>query len=305
MTGRRVLVTGAGGFVGNHLARGFADQGAEVHALDRGFDETAVARLDGVNLVVADLEDGVPSKVPAVDVIVHAAAITTDPAALGLRPSAHVAANLRLLESALAHAAAHHPSAFVFLSSSGVFAPGDGHVMLRDTDAPTGGSAYALAKQIGEAWTVDALGGICAAHVVRLGYIFGPGEVARPSRQRVSLMAEWLAAAEHGRPLMVREDDPARDWTYAPDLAPALARLVDGAARVRPVHVASGQVLHDSELAARIAARYPGAEVVAVAAPGPAKPPMAPSTCVAAVREARWTSIDTAIERLTAPEVPA
>lgn len=305
MTGRRVLVTGAGGFVGGHLARGFADLGAEVHGLDRGFDDTTATRLDGVRLVVADLERGVPSEVPSADLVVHAAAITTDPGALGWRPSVHVAANLRLLESALAYAAARRPSAFVFLSSSGVFAPDDGQVMLRDTDTPTGGSAYALAKQIGEAWTRDALADVAAAHVVRLGYVFGPAETARPTRQRVSLVAEWLAAAEQGRSLLVREDDPARDWTYAPDLAPALARLVDGTAGVRPVHLASGQVLHDSALAALIAARFPGLEIDTVPAPGQAKPPMAASACVAAVRDTRWTPIEAALERLTAREVPA
>ncbi len=149
-----------------------------------------------------------------------------------------------------------------------------------------------------------ALDGVTAAHVVRLGYLYGPHEQVRPSRRRLSPVAQWLAAARAGRPLEVRADDPRRDWTFAPDLAPALARLVAGAARPRPVHLGSPFVLADSAMAALVARHVAGAASVVVPASGPIKPPMQPSD-IAALNGFPWTAPETGIARLAAVEVAA
>lgn len=299
-----VLITGAGGFVGSALAEGFAALGWRVTAVDRAFDEATGGRLAGCDLVTAELGEIVPSDLPAVALVIHAAAITTPAADLGWTPAAQVAANTRPLVSMLEYAARTRSAAFVFVSSSGVFAASDGHTVLTDADLPTGRSPYAAAKRAGELLTVAALEGLTAAHVIRLGYLYGPHETTRPSRSRPSAVARWLAAARDGRPLGVPSDDPLRDWTFTPDLAPALARLAALPPAERPVHLCSPHVLRDSAMAGRIAALVPGAVCVTEPAAAPAKPPMR-SSDLSRLGAVRWTNPDAALARLTAAEVTA
>lgn len=304
MSEGRVLITGAGGFVGGALAEGFEALGWRVTALDLAFVDNGPTGGASVDRVIADLSAGVPAHLPPVDVVVHAAAVTTEAADLGWTRAAHVSANLRPLLAMLDYASRTPPRAFVFLSSTGVFASGDGSDALADTDEARGTSPYAAGKRAGETLVPAALEGVTAAHVVRLGYIYGPHEQARPSRRRLSPVGQWLAAARAGRPLEVRADDPRRDWTFAPDLAPAVARLVAGAASPRPVHVGSPFVLTDSAMAALITHHVPGVASIVVPASGPMKPPMRPSD-IPALRGFPWTAPDAGIVRLAAAEVVA
>ena len=90
--GPRVLVTGARGFVGRALSEGFAELGWSVIGLDRAVDDATgtagpedVARpANGIRWVAADLADAMPDEVPEVDLVVHAAWVTTDPETLGV-----------------------------------------------------------------------------------------------------------------------------------------------------------------------------------------------------------------------------
>lgn len=304
MSRTTVCITGAGGFVGSALAEGFAALGWSVTAVDRAFDDGARARLAGTDLTSADLAAGAPADLPEARVVIHAAAMTTDPTALGWTPAEHVAANIRPLLAMLEYAARARPEAFVFLSSSGVFAPGDGEDGLRDTDTPTARSPYAAAKRAGELLVHAALEGLAATHVVRLGYLYGPHEAARPTRARVSLVARWMSDAREGRPLPVSADDPLRDWTFSEDLAPALARLVEEPGRGRPVHLCSPHVMRDSAMAALVAGHVTGATIRTVPAPAATKAPMRASR-IAALDSFAWTTPEAGIARLAATQVAA
>ncbi len=299
MSAPRVLITGAGGFVGGALAVGFAGLGWQVTALDLSFDDHTRLRLAGHDLVTADLAQGVPAGLPPAQLVVHAAALTTDHTDLGWSRAAHLAANTRPLLAVMEHAARTTAEAFVFLSSSGVFNASDGGASLTDADVPTGRSPYAAAKRAGELLVLAGFEGRPTPHVVRLGYVYGPHETTRATRTRVSLLAQWLTAARTGQPLSVRSDDPARDWTFAPDLASALARLATGDSAGRPVHLGSGYVVSDSTLAALVRGHFPTATLVSAPATGTMKPPMAPST-IPALHGFVWTDPPTAVAHLAA-----
>lgn len=283
----RATLTGAGGFAGGQIAAGFLAAGWRVTAVDLSFDAGAHARLRGAELVEADLAQGFPD-VPRADLVIHAAALTTDAAALGITPAAHVRANMAPLLAALDHAAASGAGGFVFLSSTGVFAATDGEPDLTDTCIPTAVHPYAAAKRAGELLVPASLAHICPSHVVRLGYLYGPSEAARPTRANVSLVRRWCDAAARGEALTVPADDPRRDWTWAPDLAPALLRLCASAPANRPLHLTSGHVLSDGQLA-RLIARVNPRTIVRMGPAIGAKPPAIPSA-IPALHGFRWTA---------------
>lgn len=303
MTAARVLITGAGGLVGSALAVGLARLGWQVCALDMTFDAPARARLAGARLVTADLGAGALPDLPQADVVIHAAALTTGPETLGITAAEHVRRNMAPLLAALDIAAAMGPRAFVFLSSTGVFAPGDGDPDLTDASTPTATGPYSSAKRAGEVLVPSALPAGTAAHVLRLGHVCGLAESARPTRQRVSAMAAMVAAARAGQPIAVPVPDPLRDWTAAEDLGPALARLVAGPAAGRALHFGSPHRMADSAMAARIAGHFPGARIDSRPAPAP-KAAMRPSA-MPALDGFTWTRPEAVIDALCAAEVPA
>jgi nucleoside-diphosphate-sugar epimerase len=301
MMGRATL-TGAGGFVGGQIAAGLLAAGWRVAAVDVSFDAGARARLQGAELVEVDLAERCPD-LPRADLVVHAAALTTDPQTLGITSAAHISANVAPLLAVLDHAAVTRAGAFVFLSSTGVFAPTDGEPDLTDTCRPTASHPYAAAKRAGEILVPAALAGLCPVHVLRLGHVYGPGETARPTRANVSLVRRWSDAAARGEALTVPADDPRRDWTWAPDLAPALLRVAASAPAGRALHLTSGHVLSDGQLARLIARANPRTIVRTGPALG-AKPPAIPSV-IAALDGFRWTAPEEGLAALMAERTAA
>ena len=310
---RRVLITGAGGFVGAALARGFARLGWNVTAVDRrfddGFSETDVRRI------TVDLGGSKPLDLPGSDLVIHGAWITSPPDALGIHPSEYPALNLGPLMAMMAHVQRSNPAAFVFLSSSGVFSPEDGTDWLTDDLVATGTSLYGAMKRGAEELILSPARerrrpgptpppAQTRFHVVRLGYLYGPHEGSRPSRTTVSLVARWVEAARGGGPLEIRADDPRRDWTFVEDLAPALERLVGDAPTHRPAHLCSPYVLRDSELASLVASRSQGVGTVVVPAGSRAKPPMAASE-LPALEGFDWTTPEAGLDALFATQAAA
>lgn len=272
---RTVLITGAGGFVGAHMAEGFLAMGDTVIALDRAFDAATRRRLGGARLRESGLEQGMAGLDSGVDLVIHAAAITTPPHDYGLSDERHIQTNVDMLLAALQLARAHGARDFVFLSSSGVFDSADGAGIHLESTHPTADMAYARAKRSGEAATRAASGAGLRAISVRLGPVYGPHEAPRGTRMVVSQVRRWLDRVGAGQPITVQMPHEERDWTYAPDLPHALAALLRRAPDATGVvHLTSAQVVSNLALAQAVAALVEKAEIRVEPSGGVARLPM-------------------------------
>ncbi len=145
----RVLVTGATGFTGGHLARALAARGHTVTALVRDPARAAGLAAHGIDLAVGDLEDraSLDRASRAVDIVYHIAAIYRQ---AGLPDSKYRAVNAGAVRSVIEAAAAAGARRVVHCSTVGVH--GDIEHPPADEDAPLRpGDVYQVTKVEGEA----------------------------------------------------------------------------------------------------------------------------------------------------------
>ena len=106
-------ITGAAGFVGAHLVRGFEARGARVVPLVRSVAGRSPAGALELEAVLSD-----PARLEGIGVLVHAAAVRHRH---GIDEGTYRASNVELVERALRAAAAARVKRFVFVSSVGVY----------------------------------------------------------------------------------------------------------------------------------------------------------------------------------------
>lgn len=243
MTPPRVLVTGAGGFIGRHAVAALRSRGLEVHGVS---SRPRPAAADGVTWHQADLLDaGASSEVLGRVRPSHLLHLAWD-----VRPGAwmgsggHISwlrAGLSLLES--------------FAGAGGTRALMVGSCAEYDWNAGVcseegtplvpatlyGASKLALGTVL-PAFARQA--GISAAWA-RVFFTFGPGEHAN------RLVASVIRSVLAGEPAACSDGRQARDFLYVADVGDALATLLElpvtGA-----VNVGSGQALAVADLARRI-----------------------------------------------------
>jgi len=254
-----VLVTGAGGFVCRIIVQALLETGSDVIAIDQSFDDSLRQEWESwgsrLNLIESDVEHLPPLHA---DAVVHGAAVTASPEAIGQLPEENFRANLNPTLEALEWARRQAVRRFLFISSSAVYRETlPGPVSETLPTSPLG--IYAAAKQAAESLieTLHVVYGRDIA-IVRLSNIYGPAEHIRPTRPRMSLVGNMIQTALRTGKLVVYRDSPARDWTYAPDVGKAISRML--ASPVLPhhlYHVASGQTLTPIEIAETIQSLLP------------------------------------------------
>jgi dihydroflavonol-4-reductase len=171
----RVLVSGATGFTGGHLARALAGRGHQVRALVRRPDAASGLAAAGIDLAAGDLEDrpSLDRAVRGIEVVYHVAAMYRQ---AGLPDARYRAVNATAVEWIIEAAAGAGARRVVHCSTVGVH--GDIEHPPAGEDAPLRpGDIYQVTKVEGEvlARQASAKTGIEVV-IARPTGIYGPGD---------------------------------------------------------------------------------------------------------------------------------
>src|SRR5207248_2899966 len=186
LMGRRVLVTGAGGFIGSHLAERLVALGAQTRALVRytstgtwgWLDSSAVK--DQVEVVTGDIADreSVRRAVAGVDVIFHLAALVGIPYSYQA-PLSYLRTNIEGTLNVLQAARDAGLSRVVHTSTSEVY--GTARRVPMDEEHPLQGQSPYSASKIGADKMAESYGRAFGTPVVTLRPFntYGPRQSAR------------------------------------------------------------------------------------------------------------------------------
>jgi nucleoside-diphosphate-sugar epimerase len=175
LTAVRVLVTGATGFTGGHLARGLAAHGRQVVALVRDEARAGSLTTGGIGLASGDIRDAaaVERAAAGAEVVYHIAAIYRQ---AGLREDEYRAVNARAVATVIEAAARAGVKRVVHCSTVGVH--GDVEHPPANEDAPLKpGDIYQVTKLEGERVAREAATRTGVEVVIaRPTGIYGPGD---------------------------------------------------------------------------------------------------------------------------------
>lgn len=239
-----VLVTGAAGFVGFHVAKALLDEGRAVFGLDNLNDYYSVelkrARLDQLTAYerfrfaavdVAD-KDGLFAFAAAnpTPIVVHLAA------QVGVRysvenPQAYVSSNLVGFGNVLELCRQQHVEHLIYASSSSVYGANTRTPFSTEHNVDHPVSLYAATKKANElmAHSYSHLYGLPTTGL-RFFTVYGPW--GRPDMA----VYRFTDAIENGRPIQVYNNGAMkRDFTYIDDIVQALLRLCRQPAKADPM----------------------------------------------------------------------
>ncbi len=217
----RVLVTGATGFIGLHLAEALVRRGERVRCLVRATSQTdTLARL-GVELAQAELNESqeLAAALAGVEVVFHLAGVTRALTLEGFeRVNRHGTAAL-----AAACAEQAQPPRLIYVSSISATGPAPRGQIRVEADPPAPLSLYGRSKLAGEQ-AIQQVAARVPATIVRPGIVFGPRDP-----DIVRILRAIRAVRFHVSPGL---HPPALSYIHVADLVECLLRAADRGARL-------------------------------------------------------------------------
>ena len=212
----RVLVTGAGGFIGSHVCA--ALKGAGHHVI--GLDTTIVAERPVMydDFIVADITHPL-SKIPDLDAVIHLAAIAA-PRDCDADPVKAFAVNVNGTLQVLRMALASGAKKFVFSSSAHVYDIPPKYLPTDETHPLRLNNTYTTTKILGEQLCSlfhDNHG--LSTTVLRLYNAYGTDQA------RGYFIPDQLAKAQAGN-LHLQGWNVTKDWVWVDDVANAFVKAV-------------------------------------------------------------------------------
>jgi nucleoside-diphosphate-sugar epimerase len=213
----RVLVTGASGFLGSHVAEQLAREGHVVRALVRKTSNRKfLESLPKIELAEGSVEqaDRVDEAMKGVDAVIHSAGLVK-----ARSREEFFATNVTGTENMLSAAKKHAPKLrrFVFVSSLAAVGPARAGKPVSPTQEPTPVTHYGRSKLAAERAVIAAKGELPVT-VIRPPFIYGP-------RDLESL--QIFQFANRGVRLTYGDGSTAMSVVYAADAASACVRAID------------------------------------------------------------------------------
>lgn len=256
LAGKKVLVTGAGGFLGSHLCEALVEAGAAVTALIRyssrsdwgNLEQLSPDKRGALRVISGNVEDAhfMLRAVEGHEVVFHLAALITIPhsyVAPGSYAHTNVEGTLNVLEAARFHGTPR----VVHTSTSETY--GTAQYTPIDEKHPLQAQSPYAASKIGGDKIAESYWRAFGVPVATLRPFntYGPRQSAR------GIIPSIVSQALAGREVRVGNLRPVRDWTYVRDTAAAfLAIATCDAAIGETVNAGSGSGIAIADLAREI-----------------------------------------------------
>lgn len=267
LQGRRVLVTGAGGFIGSHLVDALVERGAQVTALVRYnsrsdwgmLEEGYRSGRDGMRVILGDVTDAgcVRKAVEGNEVVFHLAALIGIPYSYEA-PESYARTNMLGTLNVLSASLSAGVGRVVHTSTSEVY--GSALYTPIDEAHPLQGQSPYSASKIAADKVAEAY--FCSFDLpvvtLRPFNTYGPRQSAR------AIIPTIITQALTSDTIQLGSLDPVRDFTYVSDTVRAfvLAAEQDGAVG-RTIHTGSGIGISIGDLAQKILLQVnPGARII-------------------------------------------
>lgn len=260
--GKKVLVTGAGGFIGSHLAERLCKEGARVRALvhynalgSRGWLDYS-EQSDEMEIVAGDIADAdsVRQAVKGIDVVFHLAALIAIPYSY-VAPASYVRTNINGTLNVLQAVREAGVERVVHTSTSEVYGTAL-QVPIREDHPLQGQSPYSASK-IGADKIAESY--FCSFETpvttVRPFNTFGPRQSARAVIP--TIITQCLA----GRKVKLGSLSPTRDMNFVANTVKGFMLAAASHSAVgRTVNLGSGREISINDLA-QLIAELTGAEI--------------------------------------------
>ena len=254
--GKRILITGAGGFIGSHLTKKLVSMKADVRALvrynsrgDHGMLEFMPAEMkEKVDIIMGDLRDAetILNTVKNIDIVFHLGALIAIPYSY-LRPREVIETNIMGTLNVLNAARASNVKKIIHTSTSEVY--GTSRYVPIDENHPLQGQSPYSASKIGADKIAESFYRSYDLPVatIRPFNTYGPGQSSR------AVIPTIISQALKSDTVYLGSLHPTRDLTYVEDTVNAFIKVAESDRSIgEVVNIGSNFEIPIGELAEKI-----------------------------------------------------
>lgn len=258
--GKKVLVTGGGGFVGSHLVDKLLENNSDVTVVDLPSQEVEknLAHVkDKIKFFAWDVTDfsGAEKLARDFDIVFHLAAYAS-PSLCEKNPDMAFKINVQGTYNVLRLASESNVKKFIFSSSAGIYGTYPKYVPI-DENHPIeiANSVYNVTKRIGE----DLCNSFAEKHnvpvtILRLFSTFGPRQSTAYFFPTLILQAIKKNKVE------LWSEKPTRDFNFVDNTVDAFIKAAEADNAWGPINIGSGREINVGEIARKVASDF-GVEI--------------------------------------------